>query len=557
MTEETRPVEETMPDCAIIAPGALKLADWLLMVGVALVVLGAVLVPQLGRVYPFTYDELIYLYKTRAYDDWLAGRLVDENGRKLGVFSMEAVEAAETLKDMHPGFAKFVGVIPRRLVRSVLGVEGGGRMTGALFLAFGCCVLYWMLVGSAGRIWAAVGAFGLASMPRVFGHAHFHALDIPVMSMSLLAAGVFYYSAHHDRWGPALVSGALVGLALSTKLTAAAAIIHIGLWLLFRRPPGWVKAICGLVVAPFVFLAMWPWLWPDLFGRLARYMAFHSDHFKIATTYFGQVYGDTNTAPWHYPWMMLLLTLPATWTLAALGGLGAQAKRRLPAPGMFFALGILANLVLLSLPGATRYGGMRLILSVYPFVVGLGVLAVVAARRAVPANVEQIGALTAALLLLGPAIIGCIGYYPYCLSYYTGGFGLRGAAGEGMEITYWGDAFGGARDFMSLPGNADDRFYASNELATGVIDALIRVGEIPPQHRMLGYFVKDQIPEDADWILVDNHPPMWSETVEKLVATQEPFVTIEIGDVPLLWIFRAPRDDTGGTAGDGVGPAAE
>lgn len=518
------------------------------MAAISVGILGAVLIPQLSRLYPFTYDELVYLNKTRTYDAWLGGRLADEQGMPLGVFTRKGLSAAEALEDMHPGLAKLVGVIPHRLVRAALGIEGGARMTGALFLALGACTLYWMIVGTAGRFWAVVAALGLASVPRVFGHAHFHALDVPVMSMSLLAAGAFYYSAHRNRWGPALVSGLLVGLAFGTKLTAAALLIHFALWLSFRRPPGWVKAVCGLAVAPVAFLAVWPWLWPDLFGRIAHYVTFHSDHFVIGTTYLGTDYGDATTAPWHYPIVMLVLTLPFTWTLAALGGIAARALGRLPAPAGFLALGVVANVLLLALPGATRYGGMRLILSAYPFAVGFAVLAAVGLLRGLQGRVEVCMGLVALALLL-PGLLGCVTSYPYCLSYYTPPLGLRGAERIGMEVTYWGDAFGGAREFMSRPENADARFYASNELATGVVDALIAGGEIPPQHRMLGYFIKDEIPADADFILVDNHPPMWPEAVRRLTSTATPCMTVGLDGVPLLWIFEGPArtvTDVGG-----------
>ncbi len=534
---------------AIVAPAALRRADLLLMAAICVGIIGAVLIPQLRSLYPFTYDELVYLNKTRTYDAWLAGRLADKQGMPLGVLTRDGIEAAEALEDMHPGLAKLVGVIPHRLVRAALGIEGGARMTGALFLAIGACALYWMIVGTAGRFWAVVAALGLASIPRVFGHAHFHALDVPVMSMSLLAAGAFYYAVQQNRWAPALVSGLLVGLALGTKLTAAALLIHFALWIAFRRPRGWVRAVCGLAVAPLAFLAVWPWLWPDLLGRLARYVAFHSGHFIIGTTYLGTAYGDATTAPWHYPVVMLLLTLPFTWTLAGLGGIAGRALGRLPAPAGFLALGVVANVLLLALPGATRYGGMRLILSVYPFAVGFAVLAVAGLLRAGGETARPVlAAGVAAVALLAPGIIGCVTYYPYCLSYYTPPLGLHGAAHMGMEVTYWGDAFGGAREFMSRPENADARFYASNELATGVIDALIAGGEIPPQHRMLSFFIKDDIPPDADFILVDNHPPMWPDAVRGLTLSATPCATVRLDRVPLLWVFEGParaRADVG------------
>lgn len=146
----------------------------------------------------------------------------------------------------------------------------------------------------------------------------------------------------------------------------------------------------------------------------------------------------------------------------------------------------------------------------------------------------------AAVALLVPGVIGCVTYYPYCLSYYSPPLGLQGATRLGMEVTYWGDAFGGAREFVSLPENAGARFYASNELATGVIDALIRGGEVPPQHRLLGRFIREDIPADADYIIVDNHPPMWPDAVRRLLSETPPAATVTCDGVPLLWVLPGP-----------------
>ena len=155
-----------------------------------------------------------------------------------------------------------------------------------------------------------------------------------------------------------------------------------------------------------------------------------------------------------------------------------------------------------------------------------------------------------AVALLIPGMVACGRYYPYCLSYYSEVIGgLRGAARLGMEVTYWGDAYGGAREFMSRPENAHARFYAANEFATGVVDALIGAGEVPPQHRLFGRFVTGRIPSEADWVLVDNYPPLWPPAVRELVASRKPEVTVSREGVPLLWIFSGPHvKSPGGSA---------
>ncbi len=512
------------------------------VLALALLTVAAVAGPQLRGVYPFTYDELVYLRKVRAYDTWLReGAAAARSGRPLALFSRAALGQAEALEDMHPGFAKLAALLPHWLFRAVLHREGGGRLAGSLFLALAAGVLYWFLRPTVGPFFAGLGALGLVSLPRLFGHAHFLALDVPAMAMCLLAAVAFHRAAETDRWGPCLLAGVAVGAALGTKLNAVALLPHMLLWLLAARPPGWRKALLGLLPAPLVFVACWPWLWPDLPGQLARYAAFHAAHFQVGTSYFGHVYQGSQGPPASYSPVMFLLTLPLVWAVGTLGSLGATAARRLPAPAGYLALGLSCQLGLTMLPAATRYAADRLLIPALPWAVGLVVLGAhqLLARAAV-APPRRWAAVAVAVALLVPNLVGIVRTYPYCLSYYGELVGLSGAARLGLEITYWGDAYAGARAFMRRPEQAQARFYVSNELATGVLDAHLHAGEVPPQHLLFGRWVRGELPADADWIMVDNHPPMWPPAVAELVRTAAPAVTIQRGGTPLLWIFPGP-----------------
>jgi tetratricopeptide (TPR) repeat protein len=220
-----------------------------------------------------------------------------------------------------------------------------------------------------------------------------------------------------------------------------------------------------------------------------------------------------------------------------------SARRRLGEVGDFLALGLIVNVGLLMLPGAARYGGVRLILPAFPFLIALGTL--MAARvsdRLVRGGGDRrlVSALVAAALL-APGVIGCVRYYPYCLSYYAEPLGLRGAVRLGMDATYYGDAFAGARDFMAQPEHLGARFYVSNEPATAVLDALIIAGEIPRTDRMLGRYVTDRIPPDADWVIVDHHPPMWPPPVVELMRAAAPGFTVSRDGVWLVAIYPGPQ----------------
>lgn len=518
----------------------------------------ALFAPQLRSIYPFTYDEIVYLRKVRAYDAWLhEGLARARQGEPGWLWSREAVAKAEELEDMHPGFAKFVALLPHWAAKAALGKEGGGRMAGGLFLALACCAVYVFLRPRTGRWWATVGGVGLASFPRVFGHGHYLALDVPVMAMVFIAALGFRRACIIGGWWRHLGAGVLVGLALATKLNAVALLPHLGIWLVWVRPRRWLAACLGLLAAPVVFVALWPWLWLGLVPQLKRYLDFHTHHFHVGVSYFGHLWGNGPTAPPSYAPVMLLLTLPITWALALLGGCLAALLRRLGPDAGFLALGLAANLGLMMLPGAARYGGVRLFLPVMPFAVCLGVLAVraLATRwgQGAPAHRQRALAAAMGLVMLAPGVVGCVRTHPYCLSYYTEPLGTAGAARLGMDVTYWGDAFAGAREFMRRPEHANDRFYVSHKLATWIIDAHMAAGEILPSQRTMNRYITGEIPQDADWVIVDNHPPLWPPSVAEMVLTKQPAFTVECCGTPILWIFAGPHRAGGGTTAPRTG----
>jgi len=276
----------------------------------------------------------------------------------------------------------------------------------------------------------------------------------------------------------------------------------------------------------------------------------------VGVSYLGRIYGGETTAPASYAPVMLALTLPVSWIVALVGGIVGALMRRLGPEAGFLGLGLAANLGLTMLPSAARYGGVRLFLPVMPFAVCLAVLAAQELALKLGGRSEARQRWTAGvvgLVLLAPGVVGCVRTYPYCLSYYTEPLGIAGAARLGMDVTYWGDAFFGAREFMARPEHAHDRFYASNELATGVLDALRSAGEIPAQHHMLNRFVRGELPPDADWVIVDNHPPLWPPAVAALVRTQQPVFTATCCGVPVLWIFAGPHRSAGATGGETAG----
>ena len=321
-----------------------------------------------------------------------------------------------------------------------------GRFAPAV--AFGGLVvlLGWTTARVAGNASGAAAAAGVALVPRIFGHAHLATLDTFTALfyvVALVALGEALRRDGHAGWFA--LAGVAWGLAMLTKLHGLLLFVPcsvVMVWFLRRRVLGpWlVWAFCGA----FTFFAGWPWLWPSPLARFREFLGTSTQRTSLHVFYLDRVWQD-HAVPWHYPWIMLLVTIPVG--LLVLGMIGVVVDRHRWATEPLHALlaaGALWMLVVFSLPGVPVYDGIRLFLmvpAIWAFPVGLG-----AGWMITEINRRRLGRGVCALvpifiLLQG---IGIVAMHPFYLSHYSlllGG--LRGAERLGFEATYWGDAVNG------------------------------------------------------------------------------------------------------------------
>ena len=306
--------------------------------------------------------------------------------------------------------------------------------------------------------WAA--AISLALMPRVFAHAHLAALE--TCTSLVFAAAVFYVGDRYARqdpgewssrrlWKHATVAGILFGLALLTKIQAVLLPVPISLWLLWRF--GWralvaigIFGLTGLAV----FLLGWPWLWIDPVDHVREYFLRGVERSTLHCYYFGTQYDDLDV-PWHYSFILFVLTAPVGLQALGICGLAGFLRRRTASTDVIDDAArartlLLAGVVLFvlgffALPGITVYDGARLFLVACPLwavLCGAGAAWVVdrLARRWSARGARAIVAVFLAL-----QSYGVIALHPCQLSYYNAAVGgLRGASACGMEISYWADS---------------------------------------------------------------------------------------------------------------------
>lgn len=333
------------------------------------------------------------------------------------------------------------------------------RTGSAVAFALTVFVLGVLITKHWGRCAGTVAAVALIAMPRLFGHAHLAALETVLNLFWTLALAALLRilparnssdqtivapdSPPHEfppTWKQATIAGCLLGCVALTKIQFVLLPPIVVLWMLWHWRTKAIKPLLiWSIVGAVVFVVGWPWLWLKVPDNLLQFLGRSTDRVTLKCFYFGQVYLD-NDVPWHFPWVMFVVTLPLPWLF--LGSLGIVTQRRhwLTDPRVsLWLLALLAPLLLFSTRVAV-YDGDRLFL---PSFVSWAALCGIGGRCAwdwLQAHFRR----PCWALALGIAITVAplISMRPYWLSYYSGLVGgLRGAQAMGFEVDYWSQAF--------------------------------------------------------------------------------------------------------------------
>lgn len=398
-----------------------------------------------------TWDEPPYFESVRRIQAWTARVATSpERVDALAPERIRQVWAWDAYHNPHPPLYKEVMAATEAATRGWLGPIAGFRLASLLWFALLAAGVGW--VGA--RMWgtaAGVGA-GLAVllMPRLAGHAHIGATDMPLACLFFLAVvglGRFLREGR-TAWG---VAGAVAfGLAMGTKFTGYLVPLPLLAWgIAYRVPVRRAAAALGLAaLAVGVSTVVNPLAWHEplaYVGGLVSESVGRADVIPINTMYLGRTYPFV--LPWHHAVVMTIVTVPVAILLLAGWGGAAAALRgwrdewlvglSLVTIGFFWAL--------LALPSSPNHDGVRLFLPLFPFLAilagrGFGAL-VGRLPTSVPRGVRPATAAALGFLLFAPALRQTVEVRPLYLSYYNEAIGgLRGAAGRGMEVTYWFDA---------------------------------------------------------------------------------------------------------------------
>lgn len=327
------------------------------------------------------------------------------------------------------------------------------------------------------RGWFAGGmaSLSVALMPRLFAHAHLAALDMLTTFFFVAAVLAMAEAIRGGKTWHFALAGAVWGAAMLTRLHGLLVAPPVLLWAMWQFHQGkraWPQRIKALAVwgtagAATLFLG-WPWLWLAPIARLQQWLSSGTSRQTLHVFYAGRVWADRDV-PWHYPWVVFLVTVPVGLVLLGLWGFWTQCRddakpsnAESRGEGMLLLGCLLFVLAVFSWPGAPVYDGERLFLMAFPFwAIGCGFgTAWLESRlrerqislphirthrkdRAAPfAAARRAGWLPAAVVAGFVVLqgIGVVRYHPYQLSYYNLAVGgLAGAEKLGFEVTYWGD----------------------------------------------------------------------------------------------------------------------
>ena len=471
--------------------------DWVDGIVCALVALTTfvVLMSTMGMGVP--RDESFYYHAATQYAGWYDAMAANwDAGRFLESFTQPVVDRHMSYNAEHPALTKLLfGLSWKYLAK-----EWGWlpeivalRVPAVVFASTLCGVLYLWSRQLFGRVAGVIAPVLLMLQPRFFWHAHLACFDVPVVACWVSVAYLYWRSLDDARFGPLL--GIAWGIALSVKLNAFFLPLVLGLhwlvvaalnWRAGTKPKfPWLFAWMG-VIGPVLFLALWPRHWFETVDRITWYLNFHLKHVHYMVYYFGENIQQP-PLPISYPWVMTMLTVPATILLAVFAGAtlyGARARdsartdgRDRRYTGLLLAINCLFPIALISMPNTPIFGGTKHWAPAMPFFSMLAAAAIVwtgaALGRAligrVPASSAAlrgvaIAAITAAVC--GPAVVGSIENHPLGPSYYNEFAGsYRGAADLGMFRTFWGYQ---SRDALPwINANAPERGRVWTQNTTG------------------------------------------------------------------------------------------
>ncbi len=438
----------------------------------------------------FTRDEGYYFKAAESYWGWFA---------QLGAHPQSALSAASIDKywsynHEHPAGMKTLMALSYGINAwaNVMATHNALRLPAWIMAGTSVALVYALGRAVLPRAWSVFAAALWVTMPHVFWHMHVACFDIGIAAAHAALVLSYWHARRSNRgaWIAAVVFAAAATIKHNVLPVPALCVLH---WLLCDATPATTSAttdatrvrlgtvplvfVLWAVVSPLLYVAHWPWLWPDPARRFGGYIAYHLSHEHYPILYFGELLTQP-PFPVHFPFVMSAVTIPVPTLMLMLLGTAlasvAAARTlwhrrvtplleteltRVPFfadardPSGSAAALLLINaaypFILIALPSTPIFGGTKHWMNALPFlcVLGAWALAEISARlRALNTSTARANAramaaaaIAIALLCVAPGAVISARVWPYGLGSYNELIGFaRGAANVGMQRTFWG-----------------------------------------------------------------------------------------------------------------------
>ncbi|MBN2373332.1 glycosyltransferase family 39 protein [bacterium] len=453
----------------------------------------------------------------------------------------------------HPPLCRYIPAVFWLLFNRFFGDVICYRLSSAFLFSLIAAFLFLLISRDYGRMAGLFASFSILLMPRVFGHAHIAASDMPLAAMWFLSVSFFWKALSSKRYKTILAI--IYGFALITKFTALIIPIPLFLYGIYdilynkKSPKAYLYiGLMAIFISPALMIALNPTFWHDPIKRiLENHILLGLSHGKIiliAKYYFGTVYNYTK--PWHMPLVMALITIPASLLITIFAGIVYMIKNRFKDRLLvLFLLNVLALFGVLMLPSANCYDGVRQFLSVFPFLAGISgvgfkwlvdIIDSWLKRLRFASRLyflhQNLWLLMFALFLISP-LMQLFAIHPYELAYYNECIGgVRGAFERGMETTYWLDAVNGY--FLN---------YMNKNLPLRS-----RIYVWPPNLPHFRYLqnineLRDDFDfndKDYDYLIILSRQGVFKPVIWSIYYNCTPDFSVTIDKVPLISIYKLP-----------------
>lgn len=493
-----------------------------------------------------TWDEPAYMRAALEYHEWIQRVWRGE----WNVLQPAVLSAYWEYNHEHPPLVKVWYALVAVPMIPHVGEIAAFRMAASALSAALLAVVATSVMAQWGAPAGLASVAVLLTMPRFFFHAHLAALDIPGALAYIVTIALFWHMRNWRAWWLGVLLGIIWGLAIATKINAAFALPVLGIWWICCSRQGYLFGRLTLmaVIAPLVFVGVWPWLWVDTRDRLIDYLLWLTvDHWQIPQWFLGQ---RMLPPPWYFGGAIVLMVTPLA--LVILGFLGIRWQHRDERSYVLLVLIAAMMPIVALMASSVVYDNDRLAM---PFFVAWAILATHGVMqvatwlsRGKPQRQRYMWLVVLAVSVT-PALFQVRMLWPHLLSYYSESIGgLPGAARLQMDHTYWNESYLSAMQYIDEHAEPNARVWVepwSLDVPHTYQRAMSTRADIQfgsdAGGSIWGMRVGQFAPFEADYVVVTYRFAGWTPAIQALVAGNNPPVyTIARQGVTLLEVYRIP-----------------